>query len=332
MTFIFCGWQNVVYKRSGIEKKIPFTCIVSNCIDDCGNQTNQISNKFRVWIATVTKPKEYIFLCRGDLRAFSDYYHEFIETSRYVRKPIPLETKVKIVRDFIKSVADITETATKEKTIGKNILGGALLPTDNDRNEMFDFPEDPSVEFRTSPDVVWANGNSITGFLFTPNEPQDENEKSDEQTEPKYEKYLILSRWIGSGESIFDTRRAEVGDQYNLLSYSDDTGAPSWEKGKKCPYYGLLISCDMEPDSFSLLLNDNRYFVLVSDKRDYETQASENWLNNLFDWFIRNGMPHYIAEKQKKMWKDKKIGELIPEVKELLKKPRYGFEELETDY
>ena len=160
LTIVLCGRYNRYGPDMRTPEYIPFVAVISNCIDQFGRQTSQVSHKLRAHSARLVRPKAHITLCRGDLVSASKHTREFSQACRLIRRPVSYKAKVLIAADYIRRVADTS------KTVGKNLLGAALLEPWH--SEAFDFPENTAVVTKTMPHLIFANGTQFTDFKVEP--------------------------------------------------------------------------------------------------------------------------------------------------------------------
>lgn len=159
LTLVLCGWYNE-YGALPYFKRVPFLAIVSNCIDEGGRQTNNVSLEFKAFSTRLLKPKSRITVCRGNLRAASRYKGHFRQLVRYLRRNISHQAKVRLAAEYIRLVAN------PSGTIGPDILGLALL--NNGMAEGFDYHIDKNDLVKTMPHFVSATGATATNFMGAP--------------------------------------------------------------------------------------------------------------------------------------------------------------------
>ena len=160
VTIVFCGSYNKFGPHTSVTERVPFTTIISNCIDKIGRQINSVSRAFSAFSARLFKPKSRITLCRGDLATASLYSKEFLYLRRLFRRNHSYKTKIKIAVDYIRTVA------SRSHTVGLDILGLALL--ENGSAEGFDYHVDEDTLVNTMPHFVSADGLRVTNFKVEP--------------------------------------------------------------------------------------------------------------------------------------------------------------------
>jgi len=161
LTILLCGR----YNRFGPDLRnpdyIPFAAVISNCTDERGRQTSHVTPAVRAYSKRLLRPKQPpITLRYGDMRAALPHADDFKQAYRLMRKQLSHKAKVDIAVRHIRRVAESTNT------VGKNVLGAALLEPGT--SEGFDFPEDTDVATKTMPDVICADGTQFTDFKVIP--------------------------------------------------------------------------------------------------------------------------------------------------------------------
>jgi len=162
LTVIFCGSYNKFGSNRSVTENIPFTTIISNCVDRNFKQINSVSSDFTGRSHRLFKPEARYTTCRGDLQSATPYLKEFKRMSRLFRKQKQLshQTRIKIAADYIRAVASHSDT------VGMDILGLAILKDGN--SEGFDYHVDESNLVQTMPHCVSAGGQILTNFKVTP--------------------------------------------------------------------------------------------------------------------------------------------------------------------
>ena len=161
LTILLCGR----YNRFGPDLRnpdyIPFAAVISNCADERGRQTSQVTHAFRAYSKRLLRPTQPpITLRYGDMRAALPHADDFKQAYRLMRKPLSHKAKVEIAVRHIRRVAE------GSNTVGKNVLGAALLGPGT--SEAFDFPEDTDVAIKSMPDVISPDGPLFTDFKVIP--------------------------------------------------------------------------------------------------------------------------------------------------------------------
>lgn len=161
LTLILCGRYNLYGSHPTARKHIPFLCMISNCMERDGRQSNVVSPEFTILENHIRQPSDYMIVCRGDLASASRHSKTFILTRRIMRwTKVSIQFKVRLAMRYIRKVA------SNSITVGEDVL--AIAYPKKGFAEGFEFPKNEKKATRTMPHMVSSGGAVLTNFLVGP--------------------------------------------------------------------------------------------------------------------------------------------------------------------